>query len=329
MDDSDLALIEDGLGKVVADADIETIVSRLDEFGWFTLCEEEPGTAVRLLFSQQGTHAASAPILALAMALRIGDLSATAPPVGAASGLVLPALGTSTPPATAIAGSDDVTVDGVVLGGTPEQMVVLADVDGEYVFGDLTPSASLVQPGGGLDPDLGLRRVTGGAQFSPRAFDGHAAPLAAWHDAVSIGRLALASELTGIGDRVLRRAVEYAATRHQFGRALGSFQAVKHQLAEVEVDLTVARSAVLEAAADGGHVTATLAKLLAGRAATRAVGRAQQVFGGIGFTWEHGLHRDVRRVITLDSLLGTSAALERELGTQLCASRSAPKLAAV
>jgi len=327
MDNSELSLIEDGLGRVIADG-AEGLGARLEQFGWFSLYDDEPGTAVRLLFGQNGIRASNSPILTLVMSLVVGEPVLTMVCGAVGTALVLPALGTSTPPARVVAGTDNtVEVDGVVMGAAIDRLVVIADMGGRHVFGELRSPAALVQALGGLDPDLGLRRVAGRAQFSPRPLNTATDALTAWQNAVAAGRLGLASELSGIGDRVLRRAVDYVTARHQFGRALGSFQAVQHQLAEVEVELAVARSAVLEAADHGGPITAALAKLLAGRAATRATGRAQQVFGGIGFTWEHGLHRDVRRVIALDSLLSTSAGLECEIGGQLCGSGIVPRLA--
>jgi Acyl-CoA dehydrogenase, C-terminal domain len=329
MDTAELNLVEDGLSRVVADAETSTIALRLARFGWFSLFDDEPGTATRLLFRQCGIHATDICGLTLVMGRVLGVPASTHVDDEARTALVLPAPGSAACPGRSLESIHDVSVDGVVLGGHADRFLVMADVAGQQLFGEWTAPAGAVQPLGGLDPDLGLRRVQGRGAFTPTQPDTTLGPLEAWQQAVAVGRLGLASELTAIGDRVLRASVDYVTTRRQFGRALGSFQAVQHHLAEAEVDLAVARSAVLEAADHTGPLEAALAKLLAGRAATRATGRAQQVLGGIGFTWEHRLHRDVRRVIALDTLLGTTAGLEREVGAILQTQSDLPRLASL
>lgn len=123
----------------------------------------------------------------------------------------------------------------------------------------------------------------------------------------------LAAELVGTGRRALEGAVEYAGERRQFGRAIGSFQAVKHLLADRSVQLDAAWMLVQSAAqglevARADAATATRAALAAaGDAAEAATADALQIHGGIGFTWEHLSHVLLRRARARRSLLGSSA----------------------
>jgi alkylation response protein AidB-like acyl-CoA dehydrogenase len=126
-------------------------------------------------------------------------------------------------------------------------------------------------------------------------------------------------------------AVEHARTREQFGRPIGTFQAVRHLLALATTDCTAVESVAalavkLDSGAPAGYGAIT--KALAGRNGRRACERALQVLGAIGFTAEHSHHHFHSRVLALDSLLGTSAELSRELGSRLREGRSDPRIPA-
>ena len=123
---------------------------------------------------------------------------------------------------------------------------------------------------------------------------------------------ALAAEACGVADRALALAVEYASGRKQFGRAIGTFQAVSHSLAQAYMEVETARSlaywagwAVAEAAEEAG-VAAAAAKAKAAEAAVDACERSIQAHGGIGFTWEHPLHRFYKRALAIASTMGTA-----------------------
>jgi acyl-CoA dehydrogenase len=130
----------------------------------------------------------------------------------------------------------------------------------------------------------------------------------------SLGVIGLACEHVGMIERLLDSTVEYTMQRRQFGRAIGSFQAVKHRLANTLVELEKARSAARYAAAvfseDPG--AAALPAAVAGAVCTEAViataSEAVQLHGGVGFTWEHAAHSYVRRALGDEPLLGDSRA---------------------
>jgi hypothetical protein len=133
--------------------------------------------------------------------------------------------------------------------------------------------------------------------------------------AFELGVLACAAQLLGAGRALLARSVEYAKQRTQFGRAIGSFQAVKHQLASVHVGLELARPLVHGAALSEVDVSA--AKIVAGEAAYRAARCALQVHGAIGYTAENDLSLWLSKVRALNSAWGTASVHRARMMTRL------------
>lgn len=137
--------------------------------------------------------------------------------------------------------------------------------------------------------------------------DPHAASLAARN----AGLVMIAAEALGVAQAALDRTVAYARERVQFGRAIGSFQAYKHRLADMVVEIEQARSAVYWAACavDEGSDEAALAvhaaKSFAADTAFKCAGDMIQLHGGIGFTWEHDAHLYFKRARALQSMLGS------------------------
>jgi alkylation response protein AidB-like acyl-CoA dehydrogenase len=125
--------------------------------------------------------------------------------------------------------------------------------------------------------------------------------------------VALAAEQLGGAQRALDLSVAYAKQRVQFGRPIGSFQALKHTLADVMVAVEAARSAVYYAgcvAAQGGAAlpaAASMAKATASEAFSLAAGSAIQVHGGVGFTWEYDVHLYFKRARSSANLLGDAS----------------------
>jgi alkylation response protein AidB-like acyl-CoA dehydrogenase len=129
--------------------------------------------------------------------------------------------------------------------------------------------------------------------------------------------VALAAELTGIAQRALEIAVEYAKERQQFERPIGAYQAVSHRCAGMMYDTEEARSLTYYAAwaADAEPeslpLAASMAKARASDAAWSVTNDAIQVLGGIGFTWEHDIHFFLKRAKVGAELLG-DARVHRE-----------------
>jgi alkylation response protein AidB-like acyl-CoA dehydrogenase len=131
--------------------------------------------------------------------------------------------------------------------------------------------------------------------------------------------VAVACDSLGICEAMLSATVAYAKVRHQFGRPIGSFQAVKHACADMQVAIAVSRQlvgaavqAVTHDAADAG-VAASMAKSYCCGAAVDIAGKAMQLHGGIGYTWESGIHVYLKRATLNRSLFGSPPAHRKEL----------------
>jgi alkylation response protein AidB-like acyl-CoA dehydrogenase len=114
----------------------------------------------------------------------------------------------------------------------------------------------------------------------------------------------------GGAQRCLEISVEYAKTRFQFGRAIGSFQAVKHKCADMLVAVEHARSVALHAAdtiadPDESRIAVPLARSVCSDAFVKVAGDTIQVLGGIGFTWEHEAHLYFKRAKSASLLFGS------------------------
>ncbi|HKO32599.1 MAG TPA: acyl-CoA dehydrogenase family protein [Candidatus Limnocylindria bacterium] len=153
--------------------------------------------------------------------------------------------------------------------------------------------------------------------------------------ALQVGAALLAAEQIGAAQHLLNLSVEYAKSRLQFGRPIGSFQAVKHRLAEGMVDLEHARSATYHAVwalgdgSDDPALAASIAQALASAAFSRIATDTIQVHGGIGFTWEHQAHLYFKRATTDAALLGSAEAHRDRIATLVLdtAEAKAPRVA--
>ncbi len=148
-------------------------------------------------------------------------------------------------------------------------------------------------------------------------------PTAAITAARRAGSIVVAAEALGGAQACLDRTVAYSIERVQFGRAIGSFQAYKHRLADMLVEIEQARSAVYWAACavDEGSDEALLAlhaaKSFAADTFFRCAGDMIQLHGGIGFTWEHDAHLFFKRARSLQTLLGSGAWHREQIATMI------------
>jgi alkylation response protein AidB-like acyl-CoA dehydrogenase len=155
------------------------------------------------------------------------------------------------------------------------------------------------------------------AESAVWAFDGDAETLA--RALLDRAAVAVACDSLGLSEAMLAATVAYTGVRQQFGRPIGSFQAVKHACADMQVKIAVSRQlvkAAVDALSDGSHgsgTAASMAKSYACGAAVEVVGKAMQLHGGIGYTWESGLHVYLKRAALNRSLFGSPAAHRREL----------------
>jgi acyl-CoA dehydrogenase len=153
-----------------------------------------------------------------------------------------------------------------------------------------------------------------------------AAPAAAGVPAPAVwlyGALARSAQMAGALESILSQAVRYATERKQFGRAIGAFQAIQHQLAVLAGHTAAAGMAAAHAcrAAERGDPTfeVAVAKVRVGEAAGIGAGIAHQVHGAIGFTYEHSLHFATRRLWSWRAEFGAESHWAAELGSQVAA----------
>jgi alkylation response protein AidB-like acyl-CoA dehydrogenase len=138
---------------------------------------------------------------------------------------------------------------------------------------------------------------------------------------LDLGAVALAADSLGGAERALEMAVEYTKVREQFGRKIGSFQAVKHMAAEMVAEVEPARSLVWHAAYAFDHRpheaarAAAIAKARLGEVYARTVNRAVQMHGGIGFTWEYDLQLWFKRACWNEVAFGDPAHHRERLAT--------------
>jgi alkylation response protein AidB-like acyl-CoA dehydrogenase len=136
----------------------------------------------------------------------------------------------------------------------------------------------------------------------------------AYQAALTAGAGVLASELTGLAQRCLDMTVAYVKERRQFGRPVGSFQGLKHRLADVWVTISQARAAsryaaaCLASGAPDTPIAVALAKAYCSDAAVQAAQECVQLHGGIGFTWEHPAHLYLKRAKADSIAFGTAGA---------------------
>jgi alkylation response protein AidB-like acyl-CoA dehydrogenase len=217
-------------------------------------------------------------------------------------------------------------INGVPDAAAADVLLVLAeDADGTGLFAvQADVSGVKITPERGIDQTRKQFRVTFEAARAQRLAAASPAGVAAVVDDVLI---AAAADALGAARSIMDLAVEYAKTRKQFGQPIGSFQAIQHLCVDMYETVELARSGVVhalwasDAFADADqseerHLAALRAKAFAARLATVA-DMAIQVFGGIGYTWEHDAHLYFKRLLSWSAFLGGSDRYLTELGARL------------
>jgi alkylation response protein AidB-like acyl-CoA dehydrogenase len=200
----------------------------------------------------------------------------------------------------------------VVDGHIAQLLLVVARVDdGLGLFAVDAADAGVVRT---LLPTLDMTRKLARVELNgvpARLVSGPGDATAALSRALDLALVALTAEQVGGAQRCLDMAVDYAKIRMQFGRPIGSFQAIKHKCAEMLIEVESAKSAAYHAAgsavestSDELGVAAAVAKAYCSEAYFQVAAETIQVHGGIGFTWEHDAHLYFRRAKSSQLLLG-------------------------
>ncbi|WP_346012147.1 acyl-CoA dehydrogenase family protein [Streptomyces sp. SID3343] len=273
--------------------------------------------ATQALLASPASAARDAALRALADGTRTGTLAVTA---NTWPGAGFPLSVTGSPDADGLLLTGAVT--GVLAADRADLLVVPALVDGErqltLVAGDAAhlvrrsvTSLDATRPVGELTLDQVRAVVVAGPDTAQEALG----------QALRYGAALLASEQLGVAQRALDEAVSYLKVRHQFGRPIGSFQALRHRAADLWSDIAAARAAARYAAAclaegsPDAAVATALAQAYCGDVAVRAAEECVQMHGGIGFTWEHPAHLYLKRAMSSALLLGTADRHRSTLAT--------------
>ena len=334
--------LRDAVRQVLDDrcttADLRAAYDRPDPHGdrWSTLAElGVVGMTVPPVHGGLGMS-----LVDLVLVLEEAGRAALPEPLAEATALVPPLLASAGGPMAdrwlpAVADGSAVPAAGRAEPGEP---TLVAGADGADVLVLASPTTGavhVVEPGAAevvpvpsLDPTRRLARITWaptpGSELPP-AGDGR--DLVGQLEARAA--MACAAQLVGLADRLVADTAAYAKERHQFGRPIGSFQAVKHLLAGARVQLEFARPLTYAAAwsLDGDRPdaprTASAAKAAASDAATEAARVAIQVHGAIGYTWECDIHLFAKRAWALAAAWGDAAQHRSALLESLVADRGA------
>lgn len=318
MDKSDLDQIAESLDRAVAELDGAGVRKAVTEFGWHDLLGEEEQAAVGVLFELAGRRLLPGSFL--------DDVLVAASGLSLAEGqrVLLPPPGMTAPEVT-ISG-DRVRVRGVLQSGDGPWLV-FASREAESALVRTAPQET-AESVAVLDRESGWVAVDRDLSVEETLLLGEDA-VECWRRMRMAGLRAQAHELVALGSAMTDMTVEHVTNRQQFGQALGSFQAVKHKLADVTLWQNAATLAVEAAWEDArsAEYGSLFAAILARRFLAAAREHCQQLLGGMGFTFEHDFHRYLRRALTVETLFGGLDTLRGEAGVLVREGRLSPSLA--
>jgi alkylation response protein AidB-like acyl-CoA dehydrogenase len=314
--------------------------AEIAQMGWQAMAvpEEHGGagygwTEVAVLAEEMGAALVCAPYLSSAV-LAVATLRAAGDADAAAEHLPGIAAGEIRATLAHVTEANDLTLDDGrlvgtvthVLDGHTADVVIVPVRDGEgwslyTVAGDAEGLTRA--PMDALDQTRRLATLTfDGVTATPLGTPGAGGDVL--EHARTVGAVVVANEQVGGAQRVLEMSTAYAKERYQFGRAIGSFQAIKHRLAEMLVEVETAKSVAYHAAraldagdADEVAIAAPMAASYCGEVYEHAAGDAIQIHGGTGFTWEHDAHLYFKRAKSSKLVFGGPVAWRRSLADSL------------
>jgi len=310
--------LSESAAELVTREPADRLWSKLIAFGALDV-DQLGAVELALIARALGEGLAAAPFVdTAAVAYVLGE------PGGVGVGACLSEPGRSFAPADPAAQLEEGRLSGekgpVVLGAAVELFAVPAAAPEGLVLAVVrrTSTGVTVTPEGTIDPSLAPVRLHFDEVEPERVESGSLV-----EEIAAIGAVLAAAEAVGAAAAVLALARDYAGQRRQFGRTIGSFQAVRHLLADMYVGVETSWSSVLYAAAaldereEGRLGTASIAKAYASRATRDVAHGALQVFGGVAFAAEHPAHRFLRRILARAEHFGGARDHERSLGRHL------------
>ena len=312
MDHDTLEMLHSSLRHVLTEDSGASLAKRLDELGWDEVVADDASTAMRTLFEVKGDTLSSADALGPQLSKTLAD--STGDEQLAAATIALPS---PFGPSTCDAGNGLLSVEAMTLSSAGLSSVTVVPIGSTPRLAVIRSENLTMTPFTGMDEWFRAHRLSGDIEAHGITWIDDDLAAAAWNAVVAQGRWLLSCELTAIGRHVLVSAAKYTGERVQYGRPIGTFQALQHRLASAHALVVGAGHLAKHAGESGDEWSALVAKAMAGRAAEFACSQAQQCYGAIGFTWEHEFHRYLKRAYTLDRLFGDWRSLEFEIGRRL------------
>jgi Acyl-CoA dehydrogenase, C-terminal domain len=321
MDPEEFTLFNKTLVGLAASAQGGLLTAALDAFGWRDLLAAYPEEAISALFDAQGRTGTWSAALHDVLAAEVKTLGLT----GSLT-VVLPR------PGHTYAGTlrdGGVTIEGILLGPRHEAATLVAAVPssrGDIFAVALEPDDVQIERRQGLDPGLSTYAVSGTTGAMTVLAEGD--PAAMWWEAAQArGRLALCRHIVAGLGVMIEQARAHVSERAQFGRLVGTFQAVRHKLVEAHVATTAADCMTASAwESDDLSLAAATAKVVTGNAVGVTAAHTQQLLAGIGFTADHPYHHFMKRAVVLERMLGSGTELAPLVGRRLIARGAAPRL---
>jgi hypothetical protein len=308
------------LGLAAAERD-GLLTPALDAFGWRDVLAAHPEEAVSALFDAQGRTGTWSAALHDVLAADVETFGISRP-----VNVVLPRPGSSRPGERK---DGRVSVDGFLLGPRDETAMLVVAVGSarrEMLAVAVEPGDLQVERRQGLDPGLGAHAVSGASGRMTMLAEGDRAD-AWWEAAQARGRVALCRQIVAALSIMIEQARAHVSERAQFGRLVGTFQAVRHKLVEAHVATTAADCATATAwESEDFPLAAATAKVVTGKAVGMTAAHTQQLLAGVGFTAEHPFHRFMKRAVVLERMLGSGAEVAPEVGRRLVDRGEAPRL---
>lgn len=326
MDRSEVDLLTDSVVRMAAQNTGSTLTAALDAFGWLDLLDTAPEAAVPVLFAAQGRHGSRSAALHDVLAAGVGELAADMSPMTTTVPIPPPrALTTGRLHAGAL------SVDALCIDARADSrwlLVAAAGPDANLTLLRVGAEHARSVKAHGLDGRLHIDRFCADIPLAETEVLARGLAAAAWWSGMEArGRRALCHQISGASAAMLELALAHARERSQFGQLIGTFQAVRHKLAEAYVAVAAAEAAAAAAwESEDVWLAATVAKLVTSRSCASTVAHTQQVLAGVGFTAEHPYHRLMKRALVLDRVLGTAVDLAPVVGRRLVSQGWAPRL---
>jgi hypothetical protein len=313
MDENERALLASIIDDLVASTDGVDLTAALDNFGWPDLLTSSPEIAIATIFTALGKFNHWSAALQDVMTRSFDESQFNA---DGHSTVVIP---WPRQPTSGRLSGNTLTVKGLLFRPRSIDSIIVSAQREDQTHVVLTVPADALQleRRSGLDMSMGTVSVLGTCE-NYRVINEGPDAVRWWSGTVALARVSICYSLVALMGRMVEMAVEHATIRYQFGRPIGTFQAVRHRAADSLVACESATAMVSEVwRCDNFELAAAVAKLVTSNSAKVVIANTQQILAGIGFTAEHEFHRYMKRTVVLDRLFDNSTDLAGSIGGEL------------